>query len=217
MPQKNSSASSTQAGYDLIAQAYADHVYGELAHKPFDRAFLDRLAADVPAGQVLDVGCGPGHVTRYLADRGMTVQGLDLSGEMVAQAHRLNPGLPFLQGDMRALPCADASLAAVVAFYAVIHFPPAELQSVFTELARVLRPGGLLALAFHVGDEVRQVEALWGVATRLDFHFFQPDQVVQSLQAAGLTDIELTERPPYDATVEAQTQRCYLRAHKPSQ
>ena len=153
-------AASTAAGYDLVAAEYARRIYGELEEKPFDPAFLDRLAQAMPAGEVLDLGCGPGHLGRYLHERGIPTRGLDISHEMVRLARELNPGLEFLQGDMRELPFPDEFFAGVAAFYSIIHLEPAELEPVFTELRRVLRPGGLLALAFHIGNEVRHVDEL---------------------------------------------------------
>jgi SAM-dependent methyltransferase len=116
---------------------------------------------------------------------------------------------------MCALALAASSLAGVVAFYAIIHLAPADLALAVQEMHRVLVPGGLLALAFHVGDELRHVDELWGVKTALDFRFLQPASVVAALQAAGFSVLENTTRLPYAPEVEAQTQRCYLVARRP--
>jgi trans-aconitate methyltransferase len=108
--------------YDRVAGAYAERYFTELERKPFDRELLDRFAADLCGrGPVCDLGCGPGHVGRYLAERGVEVFGVDLSPGMVALARQLNPGLRFERGDMLALALSDASLAGLVAFYSLIH------------------------------------------------------------------------------------------------
>jgi SAM-dependent methyltransferase len=215
-PDKAPSPLSTAAGYDLVAAEYAQRIYRELEAKPFDRAFLDRLATGMPAGEVLDLGCGPGHVGRYLRDRGIPGRGLDISREMVRVARALNPTIECRQGDMRELPFPDRFFAGVAAFYSIIHLEPAELEPVFTEVRRVLRPGGLLALAFHIGNEIRHVDELWGIRTSLDFVFFEPPQVAEALRAAGFEDIESSQRAPYEPPVEAQTHRCYMMARRPS-
>jgi SAM-dependent methyltransferase len=198
----------TRAGYDGIADEYARHVYDELRHKPFDRDLLDRFAREV-SGPVCDLGCGPGQVGRHLHDRGVAASGLDLSPAMVALARGLNPGMAFQVGDLRALPFEDGALGGLVAFYSIIHLPRAGVPAALREMARVLRPGGPLLLAFHVGDEVRRVEELWGRPTRLDFVFFRADEVVGHLAAAGFEGAEVRERDPYPE-VEAQTRRAYV-------
>ena len=103
-----------KASYDRIAPQYVEHIYGELAHKPLDRALLDRFADAVRShGQVCDMGCGPGHVARYLHERGVDVLGMDLSPGMVAEARRLNPGIAFHEGSMLALDEADNAWAGI--------------------------------------------------------------------------------------------------------
>src|SRR5207253_2176096 len=85
--------------YDRVAEPYGEQFFDELARKPFDRELLDRFAARLSGrGLVCDVGCGPGHVGRYLTERGVDVFGLDLSSEMVALARRRNPSMRFEQG-----------------------------------------------------------------------------------------------------------------------
>jgi 2-polyprenyl-3-methyl-5-hydroxy-6-metoxy-1,4-benzoquinol methylase len=65
---------SVRASYDRIAAAYAEHYATELAHKPFDRELLNRFATEVKGrGDVCDMGCGPGHVARYLRDAGVVI------------------------------------------------------------------------------------------------------------------------------------------------
>lgn len=205
----------TAQGYDAIATEYATRLGRELEHKPFDRAFLDRFVAQLPEGKVLDVGCGPGHVGQYVMSKGVTVAGIDLSPQMVAVARALEPDMQLTVGDMRALPFPPETFAGLVTFYSIVHLSPDELEETFCELRRVLVPGGLLALTFHVGDEVRHIDALWGIQTCLDFIFFQPRAVEASLIGAGFEILEQTVRDPYDAAVEAQTQRWYGVMRKP--
>jgi hypothetical protein len=59
--------SDLQSSYDRVAGEYARRIFDELQYKAIDRQLLDRLAASVPGGGILcDMGCGPGHVARYL-------------------------------------------------------------------------------------------------------------------------------------------------------
>src|SRR5829696_5651573 len=114
-----------QDGYDRVAADYAAEFADEMESKPFDRKMLDWLAEKVGGlGAVCDMGCGPGQVARYLHGRGVEACGVDLSAEMVRHARRLNPDIPFQQGDMLALAdVADETYGGVAAFYSLIHVP----------------------------------------------------------------------------------------------
>jgi SAM-dependent methyltransferase len=86
---------------------------------------------------------------------------------------------------MYALDAADATWAGIVAFYSIIHVPRTDHVLVLSEMRRVLRPGGLLLLAFHIGDEVVHFDELWGQSVSLDFYFFCTEDVADSLRSAG--------------------------------
>jgi ubiquinone/menaquinone biosynthesis C-methylase UbiE len=205
-----------QTSYDRVADEYARRIYGELAHKPLDRALLDRFAEQVrDLGPACDIGCGPGHVARYVHDRGVETWGIDISPGMVEIALQLNPGMTFRQGNMLALDIPDATFGGVTAFYSIIHVPRAEVTAALRELRRVLRPGGVLLVAFHVGQQVVHLGEWWGEAVALDFTFFDAGEIAGYLKAAGFAVNEVIERPPYP-DVEHQSQRAYIFAHRPA-
>ena len=207
----------TQTSYDRIAGEYARQIYGELAGKPFDRAILDRFAGRLRGrGMVCDMGCGPGQIGRYLADRGLPVVGVDLSPGMLAQAAALNPDITFHVGDMRALAEPDGAWAGIAAFYSIIHVPPGEVVTALAEMGRVLQPDGLLLLAFHLGDEVVRSEEMMGQSVALDFWFYTPGQMSDWLGQAGYTVEEIIEREPYAPEVEHQSRRGCVLARKES-
>jgi ubiquinone/menaquinone biosynthesis C-methylase UbiE len=203
-----------RTAYDTVAPEYAEKFCGELAHKPLDCELLQRFAAAVPPpGPTADLGCGPGQTTAFLHACGARVYGLDLSPALLQEARR-HAEIPFLSGDMLALPFREASLAGAVAFYAIVHFDPLQLQAALHEMHRVLRPGGLLLLSFHVGDQSVAVDQFLGHSVSLTFVFFPVPQVTAALHEAGFTDIEVVERDPYP-DVEFPSHRAYVFAQKP--
>lgn len=161
------------------------------------------------------MGCGPGHVARYLHERGAQVCGIDLSPDMVERARRLNPGIEFRQGDMLALDAADGAWAGIVAFYSIIHIPRGDVVRALRELRRVLRPGGLLLLTFHIGDTIIHLDEWWGHKVCVDFFFFRSDEMAGYLKSAGFEIEEIIERDPYPE-VEHQSRRAYIFARKPT-
>jgi SAM-dependent methyltransferase len=203
---------SVRESYDAAAAAYAEHLAGELERKPLDRHLLNRFAEDVRGrGPVADIGCGPGHVARYLSHEGVTVFGIDISGEMVGVARRLNPHLEFRVEDMRRLNMPDASLAGAVLFYSIVHAEAIELRPIFVETRRVMAPGGVALVSFHVGEQVVHVDDLFGAAVSLDFRFHLPGTVIEALRWARFEVMEHIEREPYEGA-EYPSRRCYLLA-----
>jgi SAM-dependent methyltransferase len=204
-----------QTSYDLVADEYVRRIFEELHHKPLDRQLLDRFAASVrDLGPACDMGCGPGHIARYLRDRGVEVCGVDLSPAMVERARRLTPGVEFRQGDLMTLDEADGAWAGIAAFYSIIHIPRGDLAQALREFWRVLRPGGILLLAFHLGDDSIHLEEWWGQKVCVDFFFFRSDEVATYLREAGFDIEEIIEREPYP-DIEHQSRRAYIFARRP--
>ena len=204
-----------QASYDIVADEYVRRIFDELRHKPFDRKLLDRFAERMrDVGLACDMGCGPGHVARYLHERGARVCGVDSSAAMVERASRLNPAISFRQDDMRALDAPDGAWAGIAAFYSIIHIRRDEMAQVFSELRRVLRPGGILLLAFHVGDDTIHLDEWWNQKVNVDFYFFRSEEIAEHLRASGFEVEEILEREPYP-DVEHQSRRAYIFARRP--
>jgi ubiquinone/menaquinone biosynthesis C-methylase UbiE len=120
-----------------LSRAGADR-YRDLVNTP---AFLDALP-DVTGIRVLDVGCGEGHNTRLLVERGACMTALDISETFIRAARDADPTSSYVRGDGSSLPFADATFDAATAFMSVMDMPdPAPAMG---EIARVLRPGGWL-------------------------------------------------------------------------
>ena len=130
----------TQAGnWGRFTQPGLDP-YHELMNLP---AFLDLLPA--PGRRTLDLGCGEGRVSRALAQAGHTLVATDSSPGMVAQAATQPPAPAALVSDAARLPFIDGAFDLVVA-YMCLHDMD-RMPDAVREAARVLRPGGRLAVA----------------------------------------------------------------------
>jgi len=212
----NEQASDLETSYDLVAEQYADEFFGELERKPFDRELLDAFAESVRGqGEVCEIGCGPGHISRYLQDRGATMSAVDLSGEMVKCARRMNPDIQFAQANMLALAVPDASLAAIVCFYAIIHVGRENVTRALRGMNRALEPGGLLLLSFHGGAGELHRGEWYEKPVSIDVTLFGSDEMSGYLDAAGFEVVNFAERDPYE--FEYPTRRVYVFAQKPIQ
>ena len=205
----------TQTSYDQVAAEYAEKFKDEMDGKPFDRNCLDRLAREVgDLGPVCDMGCGPGQIARYLHRQGVATLGVDLSPRMVAEAQRLNPDVHFHQGDMLSLPDPENSWGGIAAFYCIIHIPREQIVDALREMRRVLKPGGVLLVTFHIGEEIEHLDEWWEKPVNLDFAFYLPEEMESWLKEAGYELEETLIREP-NPDVEVATRRAYLFARKP--
>lgn len=188
-----------QAGYDKIAADYAQGSFqrGETAEQPVDQKVLDLLVARVE-GVVCDLGCGPGHHARYLRDQGVQVVGVDLSPGMLAQARLRNPDIEFLQASMYRLPVANESWGAIAAMYSIIHIPRGETVRVLREIRRTLCSGGLLLLAFYVGQATIRSWRWKNIPVSMTYTHFRSGEMDRYLTKAGFAlegDLEIQGDP----------------------
>ena len=106
-------------------------------------AIIERFAALArlgPRAKVADLGCGSGVFSQRLAAEGYECLGLDLSESLLRRGRQRFPALPFVAGDVEALPFADNSLDGVLLSGIVHHLPDPDKCA--REAFRVLRPGG---------------------------------------------------------------------------
>jgi SAM-dependent methyltransferase len=178
--------------------------YGLLTGRITDR-LAELLLDEAGVGMgthALDVGTGPGYVAGRAAERGAVATGVDIADEMVALARSRNGAIRFLQGDAEDLPFAECSFDALVGNLIVNHLPRPERG--IREFARVLRPGGTVALStWDVPERTRFIGILLdalrdcGVADSQaapgpdPFRFAHDDEFLELLRWAGLEDMRV--------------------------
>ena len=147
-----------QPGYDQCATAY-DAAFPSGYSSDVERAVLALFSYQVRSaglnGPVLDIGCGAGHITHDLAERGLDVLGVDPSAGMLALARSRYPSIDWLQDDacLSRLPDDSPAPAAVVARFSLIHVDPSNLDDILDGWSRRLLPGGLILTAFQTTEE----------------------------------------------------------------
>lgn len=112
---------------------------------PIESPPVHRLIDSMTPGIVVDAACGTGRHSGHLVEAGHTVIGIDRSPAMLDHARRNVPRASFRPGELTALPVEDAAADAVVCALALVHV--ADLDSVFREFARVVKPGGRLIVS----------------------------------------------------------------------
>ena len=132
-------------GWRRLAAGYAQQLAQLMSQAT--EPLLD-AAAFAAESHVLDLCCGPGHVSDAIARRGSTPLGIDFAPEMIVLARQKWPGLAFEVGDAENLAEPDQSCDAAVMNFGLLHL--ARPEAALRHIARVLKPGGrLLSLDFN--------------------------------------------------------------------
>lgn len=203
--------------HDVLAEFYAERLADALDREPAERAVLDLfcdqlLAADLGT-DVGDIGCGTGRLEPYLAARGLSPRGVDLSPGMIRVARRDHPGFGFEVADLRELPFDDESLAGVVCWYSLLFLAPRDRSVAFGELFRVVRPGGYFVTAFKAGDgSWRRSGQRAGLGVEFDAYWLSPDEMSRRVSDAGF---EIRFWAGRLAQAGEATPQAYLLARKP--
>ncbi|GAB4085376.1 class I SAM-dependent methyltransferase [Myceligenerans cantabricum] len=202
---ETSEFASVRRAYDTVAEDYATFFHDASTETADNLAMVDQFADAVAEGPlpgvVLDAGCGTGRMSRYLAARGVAVQGIDLSPGMIAQARLAQPGVTFDVGSLTDLPYDDGTFTGVLLWYSIIHTPAHTQPDIFAEIRRVVRDGGHVLAGFQTGQGVHDVAPAYrrhGHDIELVRHPFTPDQVTRWMSDAGLRQTHRHEQPPAD-------------------
>lgn len=200
-----------RTSYDTVADAYVERVPPPADLDPLSRAMFGAFAELVRGrGPVADLGCGPGRITAYLGELGVSAFGVDLSPRMIELARAAHPDLRFDVGSMTALDIADDELAGILAFYSTFHAPPEHLPTVFAEFHRTLAPNGVVLLGSYIGDHERRRPALahGGHPVSYESYLLPADHIDQLLALAGLTVTDTLIRKPDERTTRAHA--CFI-------
>jgi SAM-dependent methyltransferase len=198
-----------RAAHDVLAEFYAERLAGILDRMPIERAVLglfSELVHEAGSGvEIGDIGCGTGRLAPYLVEQGLTPHGVDLSPEMIRVALRDQPGHDFQVGDVRALPFAEAALDGAIGWYSLMYLTPDDRAHAFGELARVVKPGGLVATAFKAGDDtVRRGGQTLDLGIGFDIWWMSPAEVEGRFRDAGFEVVFSAGRPADPDEVQPQ-------------
>ena len=187
--------------FDRYSRSYDEEIRKSLPpgarnHDFFTRAKARRLIAlarkqlgDPARLSVLDVGCGTGITLGVLASRFQKAMGVDISDKMVDEAKRRVPACEFKAFDGASIPAADGTYDLVYAINVFHHVPPPRRAALVADMARVTKPGGLVAILEHNGRHPLTLRVVNSCSFDADAILLPTGESTGLLQAAGLRDV----------------------------
>jgi ubiquinone/menaquinone biosynthesis C-methylase UbiE len=197
--------------YDDAADEYAKAYWNEIERKNLDCLILKWLSDQVPVeDNILEIGSGPGEVTGYLAKYHSNCIGTDQSKQMILQSKKYFPYAKFQVQDFYELSYEDNSFAAVVAFYAIVNLTIDEIQRVFKEVKRVLKPKGLFLFTFHLAEDSSTIDInkFFNKENPLRFYLYGIDEIKKVVERERYDIVDIITRNPYKE--EHPTKRVYF-------
>lgn len=175
--------------YGAWADVYADRFADAGLLHPDDRALLETWLVGRP-GRVLDLGCGPGHLTAHLASAGVDVAGVDPVEAFVSIARARFPGVSYEVGSFGSV--VDSGLDGLLSWYSTIHTPPDEIDVTLAHLRGLLATGGVLVLGFfdHLGARPEPFDHKVTVAYR-----WPTRELARRVESAGFSVAHTETRP----------------------
>ena len=195
--------------YDRIGTGYD-------ATRSADPLLAQRLfdLLNTPVGaSVVDVGCGTGNYTSFLAERGLRLTGLDPSERMLEEARAKSDRVQWIQGHAEAMPFADGAFQAAVTTLTLHHWK--DLGTGLAECGRILQPGARFVVFTSTPE---QTGAYWlrhyfpRMIERSAASLPAEDRIIEGGMRAGLV---LRERVPYTVEPDLQDLFLYARKHRP--
>jgi len=174
-----------KAGYNKIAQRYLE----ERRRASEDIRLLDDLIARLPAhARVLDAGCGAGVPVAQILSQRFKVTGVDFSQAQIELAKKHVPEAEFICQDMTELDFPANSFDGICSYYAIIHIPRDEHQSLLVNFQKILKPGGYALLCLGAENLIDDIDENF-LGTRMYWSHFDAETYLQMLKEAGFTVI----------------------------
>jgi SAM-dependent methyltransferase len=180
--------------YDLIAEEYSKNF--DSIESEDDLIFLNTFLSYLkPNSYVVDIGCGTGFSAGYFFEKGMRVEGADLSSGMISIARRNYPQIPFSISDMREFSPKEKA-DAVWAGYSLFHFEQEEFEKTLKQIRTYLRPAGMFGLAMQEGEGELERDEPFLPGEKIYLHLYTEEQLKLILERYGFKIMEKKRKKP---------------------
>lgn len=186
----------TKDTYNKIAENWA----GKHNTRDFWKKEFEAFARLLPAGRVLDVGCGAGRDYQLFGENGYDYTGVDYSKNLLAVARAEWPDAKFTEADMLDLPFLDHEFDGFWAAASLLHIPKEQIGEALGELKRVVKKGGVGFISLKKGEGERVVIDEDDKGDRRFFAYWQREEFQNVLEKCGFQVLDFLEHPASEKT-----------------
>ncbi|MEK7465467.1 MAG: class I SAM-dependent methyltransferase [Patescibacteria group bacterium] len=195
----------TLESYENLALTRSKVINSTPFNRDFWRPEFEKFRKLLPAGRVLDIGCGNGREALLFMDAGYEYTGIDLSQGMLTEARQLAPQAKFLNMNMYNLAFPADRFDGIWNCCTLFHAPKSRVHSALREVRRISRKGAIAFFVVKAGNGERMVEDFRGGNERL-FSFYNEMEFADLLEAHGFdvleSSLDLREyNPPQSSNV----------------
>ncbi|MBX7221483.1 MAG: class I SAM-dependent methyltransferase [Blastocatellia bacterium] len=177
--------------FNKLAETYQEkYMDVQLYHDTFD-LFCRRV--EKPGAAILEIGCGPGNITRYLLTKrpDFNILGTDLAPRMIELARKNNPGAVFQVWDGRKITCLNQQFDAVLVGFCLPYLTPQEVETLVQDTAHILTPQGVFYLSGMEGNPAQSGLQTSSAGDQVNLHFYEIDWLVQRLTKSGFEHLAI--------------------------
>lgn len=186
--------------YSKCAAAYEAKFMDVSPYKGSIDAFCALLPSDAA---ILDLGCGPGNISRYVFEKGFHhVTGMDRSAAMVSLATKNVPEANFIQGDIRHLSFPNDSFHGVIASFCIPYISYLDTEKLLARLSRVIADGGKLYLSCMEGCRSGFETTSFSGTHKVYIYYYSEEFLREKLQINGFKVLDMKKQlyPEADGT-----------------
>jgi ubiquinone/menaquinone biosynthesis C-methylase UbiE len=172
-------------GYNSIADRYLAERTRDSEDVRLLSDFIERLPANA---NVLDAGCGAGIPISQMLNEHFNVTGVDFSESQIELAKKNVPNVKFLCEDMTKMNFAENTFDGITSYYAIIHIPREEHQSLLANFHRMLKPGGFALLCLGAEHLIDDIDENY-LGTRMYWSHYDTETYLKMLNDCGFSVI----------------------------
>lgn len=195
----------THKTWDEIAQLYEDHFMALDLYNDTYKTFCDLISK--PNGRVLEIGCGPGNITRQIVDinPNLKVLATDVSKNMIELAKKNNPGIETKVLDCRNINHIQGTFIGIICGFTIPYLTKPDCVKLIFNCSNLLMEEGVLYLSFVSGDYKNSRFLLGSTGLRTFFHFHELDFILQELASNRLSVLHSIQKEYKKSNTSSET------------